>query len=183
MSHKPQRIGSRNTKEINLAKTTSTAFSATQRLVHWLTAALVFFNLLLPDGMNTWRRSMRQTGSATAYQVSSANIHAYVGIAILILVVFRLILRASKGVPPSPSEEPAIFRLAAKAGHAAFYILLIAMPLTGIGAYYLGYDGLGNVHADILKVVMWFVIVAHVLSVLAHQFYFKTNILRRMTLG
>jgi cytochrome b561 len=162
---------------------TPVAFSLPQRVLHWLTAALVFFNLLLPDGMEEWNRSIKRTGSATADQVGSANIHAYVGIAILILVVLRLAFRFVQGVPPSSSLEPAIFRVVAKIAHVLLYGLLIAMPATGMAAYYLGYDGAGDVHADILKVVLWALIAGHVLGALTHQFYWKTNVLRRMTVG
>ncbi|WP_320197957.1 cytochrome b [Agrobacterium sp. rho-13.3] len=159
------------------------SFSLPQRILHWLTAALVIFNLLLPDGMTEWHRSIRRTGSATAEQIASANIHAYVGIAILVLVVLRLVLRFRQGVPASPPQEPAIFRLAAKAAHVALYALLIGMPLTGMAAYYLGFSGAGSFHADVLKVILWILIAGHVLGALVHQFYWKTNVLRRMTVG
>lgn len=159
------------------------AFSVPQRLLHWLTAALVLFNLLLPDGMSEWRHAIRQTGSASPDQVSSANIHAYVGIAILLAVAARLLLRFTTGVPDAPSKEPMIFRIAAKLAHAALYFLLIAMPLTGIAAYYFGVSTAGNIHADVLKVILWGLIGAHVLGALVHQFYWKTNVLRRMTIG
>jgi cytochrome b561 len=159
------------------------AFSVPQRLLHWLTAALVLFNLLFPDGMNGWSRAVRETGSASPDQVSSANIHAYVGIAILVLVAARLLLRFTKGVPEAPSEEPKIFRIAAKLARAVLYILLIAMPSTGIAAYYFGASAAGNIHADVLKVILWGFVGAHVLGALVHQFYWKTNVLRRMTIG
>jgi len=171
-----------NTRDPDL-ESSPTSFSVLQRVLHWLTAALVLFNLLLPDGMNAWKRAVGQTGSATADQVASANIHAYVGIAILILVVARLLLRFTTGVPSSSSQEPMIFRVAAKLAHAALYILLISMPVTGIAAFYLGYAQAGDIHADILKVILWGLIIAHVLGALVHQFYWKTNVLRRMTIG
>jgi cytochrome b561 len=133
--------------------------------------------------MEQWHRAMRREGSATPEQVSSANIHAYVGIAILVLVALRLILRFTRGVPDAPAQEPRIFRLAAKVAHFGLYALLIAMPFTGIGAYYFGNGTAGDIHADILKVVLWVLIAGHVAGVLVHQFYWKTNVLRRMTVG
>lgn len=157
------------------------SYSLSQRILHWLTALLVFFNLLFPDGMNEWHRSMRRTGSATAQQVASANIHAYVGVAILFLICLRLVLRFFQGAPASPSAEPAIFTMASKFAHALLYGLLIALPVTGLAAYYLGYDGLGALHAEILKTVLWVLLAAHVLGALVHHFYWKTNVLRRMT--
>jgi len=166
-----------------MERVTPVSFSLSQRAVHWATALLVFFNLLFADGMEEWSRAVRRTGSATAEQVASANIHAYVGIAILILLALRLVLRFTSGVPAAPPEEPAIFRLGAKLAHAALYILLIAMPFTGIGAYYFGNAQAGEVHAEVLKILLWIVLVAHVLGALVHQFYWKTNVLRRMTVG
>lgn len=159
------------------------AYSLPQRILHWLTAAVVLFNLLLPDGMNAWHRALRQTGTATPEQISAANIHAYAGIAVLLMVILRLLFRRLQGVPGPPQEEPAILRLAARLAHGLLYLLLVMMPLTGIGAYYLGWSGSGDVHADILKIILWLVLAMHVGGALAHQFYWKTNVLRRMTLG
>lgn len=166
-----------------MATPPSLSFSLPQRVLHWLTAGLVFFNLLFPDGMNVWNRSMKQTGAVSAQQVASANIHAYVGLAILVLVALRLLLRRFHGAPDAPSTEPPMFRLVAKLAEWTLYILLVAMPVTGGAAYYLGYEGAGDFHADVLKVILWAVIGLHILGALAHQFYWKTNVLRRMTVG
>lgn len=166
-----------------MATTASLSFSLPQRVLHWLTAGLVFFNLLFPDGMNAWNRSIKQTGAASADQVASANIHAYAGIAILVLVAARLLLRRIQGVPDAPTQEPPIFKLVAKVSEWILYILLIAMPATGGAAYYFGYEDAGDLHADILKAILWAAVGLHVLGALAHQFYWKTNVLRRMTIG
>lgn len=158
-------------------------YSLSQRLLHWAVTLLIFFNLLFPDGMNIWHRLMRRGEVPTPEQIASANIHAYVGIAILLLAVVRLALRFTKGVPAEAAEEPAIFRLAARLAHAGLYILIFAMPLSGIAAYYFGINPAGSFHADILKIILWALIAAHVAGALVHQFYWKTNVLRRMTLG
>lgn len=159
------------------------SYSLSQRFLHWAVALLIFFNLLFPDGMNIWHRLMRRGQVPTPEQISSANIHAYVGIAILLLAVLRLGLRFTKGVPDEMAQEPAIFRLAARLAHAGLYILIFAMPLSGIAAYYFGIDPAGSFHADVLKIILWALIAAHVAGALVHQFYWKSNVLRRMTLG
>ncbi|MGM5057208.1 cytochrome b [Rhizobium sp. 814_E9_N1_1] len=159
------------------------SYSLSQRFLHWAVALLIFFNLLFPDGMNIWHRLMRRGQVPTPEQISSANIHAYVGIAILLLAVLRLGLRFTKGVPDEVAQEPAIFRLAARLAHAGLYILIFAMPLSGIAAYYFGIDPAGSFHADALKIILWALIAAHVAGALVHQFYWKGNVLRRMTLG
>jgi cytochrome b561 len=97
--------------------------------------------------------------------------------------MLRLGVRFIQGVPDEAANEPALFRIAARLAHVALYVFIFAMPLSGIAAYYFGVELLGSVHADILKVMLWALIVAHVVGALAHQFYWKTDVLRRMTIG
>ncbi len=160
-----------------------TSYSLPQRILHWLTALLIFYNLLLPDGMSDWQRAIERTGSATDAQMAGANLHAYVGISILLLISIRLVLRLIQGTPSAPPEEPYVLTLVAKGAHATLYLLLFALPISGMAAFYLGYDRMGEIHAEVLKVILWIVIAAHVLGALVHQFYWKTNVLRRMTVG
>lgn len=159
------------------------AYSLPQRLVHWAMALLIFYNLLFPDGMNEWHRAVRRGGIPSVDQVSAANLHAYVGIAILMLAIIRVCLRLVQGAPAEIAAEPAVFRLAAKLVHFGLYAFIFAMPLTGIAAYYFGVDAAGSVHADVLKVILWALIGAHVAGALVHQFYWKSNVVRRMTVG
>lgn len=68
-----------------MASSTQVSFSAPQRILHWTMALLIFFNLLFPDGMAHAYRLMRRGETLTPDQISSANIHAYVGFAVLSL--------------------------------------------------------------------------------------------------
>lgn len=158
-------------------------YSIPQRALHWGMALLIFFNLIFTEGMETWNRAVRKGLEITPEMVSSANIHAYVGIAILVLVVIRLGLRFVQGVPDLPSEEPPVLKLIATATHGLLYLLMIALPLTGMGKYYFGQKLSGDIHADVLKVILWVFIVLHVAGALVQKFYFKTDVLDRMTKG
>jgi cytochrome b561 len=53
------------------------------------------------------------------------------GIAILILALFRLVVRLFAGAPALPAALPAPMKLAARLSHFALYALMIAMPLLG----------------------------------------------------
>lgn len=159
------------------------SFSVPQRLLHWLMAALIFFNLIFTDAIETLARIGADGGTPTPEQVDAANIHAYVGIGILVLGLARLCLRLIQGVPPEPQEEPLPLRLAARLGHWAFYILFLVMPLAGIGAYYFGNETAGFLHAGPMKLLMWVLVIAHVAGALMHQFYWRTNVMKRMTSG
>lgn len=117
-----------------MATLPSLSFFLPQRVLHWLTAGLAFFNLLLPDGMNAWNGIIKQTGAVSAEQVVSANIYAYAGIAILALAATRLLLRRVRAVPAAPTAEPRIFRSLAKISEWTLYLILLAMRLTGAAA-------------------------------------------------
>lgn len=160
-----------------------TSFSVPQRVLHWSMALLIFFNLLFSEGMERLERITRDGGTATADQIASANIHAYVGMTILFLGVIRLILRIVQGAPPEPVEEPPLLQLASKIAHWTFYALFIAMPASGIAKYYFGVEPAGFVHGGPLKLLLWVLIVVHIAAALVHQFYWKTNVVKRMTHG
>lgn len=158
-------------------------YSISQRAVHWGMALLIFFNLIFSDGMEAWNRAVRKGEAISVDVISSANIHAYVGIAILVLVLLRIILRVVQGVPDLPAEEPPMLKLIAAATHGLLYLLMLALPLSGIAKYYFGSDLSGELHGGILKVLMWAIIVLHVGGALVQKFYFKTDVLERMTKG
>jgi cytochrome b561 len=161
----------------------TTSFSLPQRILHWLMAVLILFNLLFADAMETYARVFFGGQTPTPEQVSAANIHAYVGITVLVLGLVRLCLRFIQGVPPEPKEEPPFLRVVAKISHWAFYLLFFAMPFAGIGAYYFGNKTAAFAHGGPIKLFLWGLIVAHIAGALVHQFYWKTDILRRMTRG
>ncbi|KQM31479.1 cytochrome B [Rhizobium sp. Leaf68] len=163
-----------------MGSTTVTGYSIPQKALHWMMALLILFNLIFSDGMEHWNRLMRRGEPITPDDIASANIHAYVGIAVLVLCLVRLCLRLVQGVPEAPADEPPIAKLVAKVTHWAFYAIFLAMPLSGIGKYYFGNDIAGELHGGPIKLLLWALIVLHILGVLVHQFFWRTNLLRRM---
>ncbi len=163
-----------------MGSTTVTGYSIPQKALHWTIALLILFNLIFSDGMEHWNRLMRRGEPITPDDIASANIHAYVGIAVLVLCLVRLCLRLVQGVPEAPADEPPIAKLVAKVTHWAFYAIFILMPMSGIGKYYFGNDIAGELHGGPIKLLLWALIVLHILGVLVHQFFWRTNLLRRM---
>ncbi|WP_312223609.1 cytochrome b [Rhizobium rhizoryzae] len=159
------------------------SYSIPQRALHWGMAALILFNLLFTEGMEHWHHLVKRGQTVTPDDLASANIHAYVGIAILVLAVVRIGLRLVQGAPQPPAQEPPLLKLVAQATHGLLYVLLFAMPLSGAAAYYFNIGSAGDLHADVLKVVLWLLLGAHIAGALVHQFYWKTNVLARITRG
>ena len=168
---------------VNPVRPTPVSFSRSQRALHWIMALLILFNLLFSDDLVRWGVLYYGNKPIPDDVQLSANIHAYVGIAVLILALIRLALRFIQGVPPEPAGEPAIFRLLSKVAHWTFYLMFIVMPLAGIAGYYFDSGAAALAHANQMKLVMWFLIITHIAAVAVHQFYWKTGILKRMTTG
>ncbi len=97
-------------------------FTPLQRVVHWLMAAMVLTMLFIGVGMVSTLQPKFLTLIA---------IHKPLGIAILVLVVFRIGLRLRRGAPPLPADLHWTQAAAAKASHVLLYVLLVAMPLVG----------------------------------------------------
>ncbi|HEY0289488.1 MAG TPA: cytochrome b [Pseudomonas sp.] len=97
-------------------------FAPLARLLHWLMALMVIAMLFIGAGM---------VASISERHGWLLNLHKPLGIAILVLVVVRLIVRLSTKTPPLPADLPAWQALAAKLSHYLLYALMLAMPLIG----------------------------------------------------
>jgi cytochrome b561 len=153
-------------------------FSLTQIALHWAVALLILFNLIMSDDMSALWRQIEQTGPMPT--TTGAWLHIIVGVAVLVLVAWRLLLRFTRGVPDAPAGEGKAMKLAGEAGHFLLYVLMIAMPITGLLTFYGGFPSLGELHGGILKVLLWVLIVGHVLAAFYHQFILKDGLLNRM---
>ncbi len=104
--------------------TVPVAFHPLARLLHWLMAVLILAMLFVGVSMisdlsprHTWLLSL----------------HKAIGLALLLLVLVRIVLRLAVPHPPLPADLPTVQRLAAGASHLLLYGLMLAMPLIGWG--------------------------------------------------
>lgn len=154
-------------------------FSRLQISLHWLTVALVAFNLVFEDGLKAAQRAYKTGASATFWDGMMASFHAWVGLAILAIALLRLVLRLVHGVPAPPPGDSKDLQKIASLAVLAFYVMLIGMPLTGFTAYYLQVFWVGEIH-EWGKPVMLALIALHVAAALWHHFYNRNDVLRRM---
>lgn len=153
--------------------------------IHWITAALVIAQIYVGFTFHGMERGPVRSEWFTW--------HKTLGAAILILALVRLAWRLAHKPPPFPSELPAWERHAAVWNHRAFYVLLLALPLTGLLAISGGADtgatslvgGLpfplvpgvsealgdaaGEWHEVLVKITIALVVL-HLLAALKHQF-------------
>lgn len=161
-------------------------YSSLLAAVHWLTALCVVVAYLLSEGGRRVRLDPPQW-------------HFFIGLAVLLLLVPRLIGRALGGAPPMVAGDRRM-QLAAKAGHGLLYLLLVAVPVTGwLAVSKLGVPvSMGGINVPLFgqpvqgnpgligDLHQWggnaILIIAglHALAALWHQFYLKDGTLARM---
>jgi len=101
------------------------------RILHWLIAVLVLGAIVLgfiaaTIGAKATDPSLKELRENILFW------HKSIGVTILMLGLVRIGWALIYTRPPFPSHLPKRERLLAKGVHAALYILLIAMPVTGI---------------------------------------------------
>lgn len=151
-------------------------YSGLQIAVHWITAILVVFNYFYSEGMGS---ALDQSLGETPEHAVGINpqIHVWVGVAVLALVVLRLVLRMKRGAPAAPGPE--WLAMAALWGHRLLYALLLLAPVLGGLTWFGGIGSLGDVHA-LLANGLLIVAGGHAVMALFHQYVLKDHLLLRM---
>ncbi|WP_434650586.1 cytochrome b [Pseudomonas sp. D1-2] len=99
-------------------------FAPLARLLHWMMALMVIAMLFIGAGM---------VASVSERHEWLLQLHKPLGIAILLLVIVRLVVRFTTQIPPLPADLPSWQALSAKASHVLLYALMLALPLLGWG--------------------------------------------------
>jgi cytochrome b561 len=102
-------------------------YTAIAIVLHWAIAAAILFNI--PLGL--WMHAQAAAGHLEAGVFRAFQLHKSIGLTVLALSLVRLGWRLANPAPSLPAHMPAWERLAAQAAHWAFYVLMIALPLTG----------------------------------------------------
>ncbi len=99
------------------------SYTAVAKTLHWLIAVAIIAMLIIG-----WTMTSLPKGEE---KFALFQWHKSIGITILLLSVLRLIWRLAHSAPPLPAAMPRWEKIAARASHALFYVLVIGMPLTG----------------------------------------------------
>lgn len=172
-----------------------TGFNPLARLLHWLMAAMILAMLFIGVGM---------VSSVSARHAVLIAIHKPLGIAILVLVIVRLVVRFSKRPPALPEDLPGWQRAAAHLSHWVLYALMIAMPLIGwamlsaggypvmlgggvqlpalMGADPIAFAWLRNAH-ELLAFVLFATVVVHLAAALFHGLIRRDGVFGSMARG
>ncbi len=141
-------------------------YARVQIWLHWVIAALV--------GLEYATSELIEEGGAFL-----AGLHVWPGVAILVLMPIRLVLRLALGTPEPPESEHPFLRRLAVWTHWAFYALLILIPAGALAARYGVWKG-GQLLHDAGEPVFFILFWLHLGAALVHHFIFRTDVLIRM---
>lgn len=99
-------------------------YDPAQRLLHWLMAAII----LTAIGAGLYAVALPKDDPSKGVVFM---IHKSLGMTALLLAVPRILLRFVRGAPPYRTALGQLMRLAASAGHAALYVLMLGVPIGG----------------------------------------------------
>jgi cytochrome b561 len=195
---------------------TTTRYTKTAVILHWLIAIAIFsmfalgwFMEGLPKegakqmaydvfnfGIYTW-----QLADAATPRTFYFNLHKSIGVTILGLIIIRVLWRVTHRPPALLSSYKVWERKLATGVHHLLYLLMIALPVSGVimatyskyGIKWFGYPlikGLDNNAAresfkeihEFIGIVILVILILHIAGALKHHFVDKDDTLKRMTL-
>lgn len=154
-------------------------YSRAQIILHWAVALLIAAQFVFHEAIAGAWRAFRQ-GQQVEFDPLVAA-HVFGGIAIFVLVVWRLVIRARQGAVAPVAGTSARMAQIAHLGHLALYGVMVLLALSGLAAWFGELELAGEVH-ETLKPVILLLVAGHVAASLFHQFYLKGGLMRRMSL-
>ena len=155
-------------------------YSNLQICLHWIVFVLIIFQYLLHEPISE-AFDFRLEGKEFT-QSALISLHLVSGGVIFLLVVTRLWIRVTEGVPPYSEEVTVIIKYLSKVVHWSFYAILILLPITGGIAWFQLSEGAGNAHETLRGLLIIFILL-HVSASLFHYIILKSNLFQRMWWG
>ena len=193
----------------------STRYTKTAVFLHWLIAigifamfALGWYMSDLPKeapkqmaydlfdwGIYTWQLTEEVSPRSFYF-----NLHKSIGISIFALIIIRLLWRFTHKPPALLSSYKAIERKLATYAHYLLYVLMLALPFSGLktaiyskyGVKWFGMNFIAGVDDkmvrdfykeahEIIGIIVLVIIAIHILGALKHKFIDKDETLKRMS--
>ncbi len=154
-----------------------THYSRAQIALHWIIFLLIALQYIFHDSIVVAWDRVREGAEVSFSPLVAA--HVFGGLLILVLVVWRIWLRLTRGAPPLPAEEPDSLKRIAQGTHLGLYALMVLMPVTGALAWFAGIGPMAGAHG-LLRIVLLALVALHVLGALYQHFVLKTGVMERM---
>jgi len=175
---------------------TQPRYAPTAMALHWVAAVLIFCGFSL----GLYMTGLEVTPDKFRYYAW----HKWIGITVFLLAAARLAWRAAHPALPLPATMPAWQVRASRIAHAALYVLMLVIPLsgwiysssTGVSVSYLGLIDLPDLVAkdrETAKILLLLhkslnytlaaVVTLHIAAALKHHFVDRDDVMARMLPG
>lgn len=153
-------------------------YSFLQIVLHWLIVVMVVVQLVAAESMTSMVDAADEGTAIPASTAILGNVHYWVGLAILLVMLIRFALRLRYGAPAHAGSHNVVLETLATLTHYGLYMALIAAPISGLLAFY-GLADIGDTHA-LVRPVLFILVTLHVAGALFGQFVRKDGTLTRM---
>jgi cytochrome b561 len=176
-----------------MSETTPKRYHPALVAIHWLMALLVIMML------GVGKVVMPGVSPEDPQKVMMLQSHAYIGIALAVLLVIRLVLRYATKRPAPADAGNAFLNVVAKATHFLLYAFMIGMVLSGLGMFQQAnlpavFSGAADYPSNFFDfpprmghgLTSWLLLVLvalHFGAAMYHQFIRKDGLLGRMWFG
>jgi cytochrome b561 len=166
-------------------------YSPVAMSLHWIMAALILFSAALGLLLDDWPKDSK---------LLWINIHAQVGLLVLVLLLARIGWRRTHTPPELPPEVSEVSRRVSHPAHLLLYALMVVTPLVGIVAFVwharaldfglfsidFGVKSNGPVYHQAEDIHLWLtygllaLVGGHAVAALWHHFVSRDTVLLRM---
>lgn len=162
-------------------------------VLHWLMALLVVMML------GVGKFAMPGISPEDPQKVMVLQSHAYIGIALSVLLVIRLVTRFTTKLPAPADAGNAFLNFVGKVVHVLLYLMLIGMAVSGLGLFQMAdlpsvfsgakpyplnfFDFLPRMGHGLTSWILLVLVLLHFGAAMYHQFIRRDNLLGRMWFG
>ncbi|MBS0386289.1 MAG: YceI family protein [Proteobacteria bacterium] len=106
---------------------TNQRYTAVAIVLHWAIAFAILFNI--PLGL--WMHGRAEANDVSEGVFRAFQLHKSIGLTVLALSLVRIGWRLTHAQPPLPAHMPTWEKRTARITHFLFYVVMLALPLTG----------------------------------------------------
>ena len=148
--------------------------------IHWIVVFVIMLQMITGDKIALEFLALRNEAITNNGNTSNSQIHVLGGVFIFLLMAVRIFLRIKFGVPTPTKNTNALLKFLSTFVHLGIYIILFAIPITGLFAFSTVNTDLGIAH-KILVNILYLFIITHLIGVAYHQIFLGDNIMQRIT--
>ncbi|MDG2356573.1 MAG: cytochrome b/b6 domain-containing protein [Paracoccaceae bacterium] len=150
-----------------------------QIILHWLIAVLVFYQYVSSNGFSDDKLNKCKNSELASVECDFFASHYQVGLFIFGLMILRVGMRLYFGAPMLSNKVPSIIKVLGKISHLALYLLVIAMPITGLLGWYVDSGTVLPIHKGLSNVLLSLILI-HICAVGFHEGVLGSSLIQRM---